>query len=144
MGRNWTHPTWHNRRVARTKVITCFNVRLSRETGESRRRVFWPTTQRKRDCRRRRRRRRRVVGVNDLCNGVVNSRRPNVVATVTVVEVPLGVQFLAAVPIVRPRIRFHYGRGGNSLVQLQAQTRRKCPSKPSAPMIQLNSYECFP
>ena len=59
MGRNWTHPTWHNRRVARTKVITCFNVRLSRETGESRRRVFWPTTQRKRDCRRRRRRRRR-------------------------------------------------------------------------------------
>ena len=85
-----------------------------------------------------------VVGVNDLCNGVVNSRRPNVVATVTVVEVPLGVQFLAAVPIVRPRIRFHYGRGGNSLVQLQAQTRRKCPSKPSAPMIQLNTYECFP
>ena len=85
-----------------------------------------------------------VVGVNDLCNGVVNSRRPNVVATVTVVEVALGVQFLAAVPIVRPRIRFHYGRGGNSLVQLQAQTRRKCPSKPSAPMIQLNTYECFP
>ena len=57
-----------------------------------------------------------VLGVNDLCNGVVNSRRPPTHRRRgLVVAEALNVQFLAALPIARPRIWFHYCIGRKNI-----------------------------